>query len=155
MFSARTIIGIAAGSAIIAISAASMVMDMTQGPLEVSETYDAGQGTTYSITGDGGASHSMSVTAERFQMELASPGGGFSIPSTEFAGSHHVEWTHQESGRTLISLQNTGAGQMVVEATLTTSTDPILFAYRLVVITTGIIIIGFSLGFSLKKPRGF
>lgn len=155
MFSARTIIGIVIGAAIIGISSTSWIMDMSQGPLVISEEYGLGESTTYSITGDEGSAHSMTIRAEKFQLEMESPGDGFAIPRTEFANSHSIDWTHQETGRTLIYVQNTGGNTMSIDATLEVSSDPIWLAYRLVVITTGVIIIGFSLGFSFKKPRGF
>lgn len=155
MFTTRTIIGIVAGAVIIGISLASLISDLTGGPLVISEEYDLGETASYSITGDEGATHSMTITADRFQLKLESPGEGFSMPATEFEGSHSIQWVHQQSGRTLIQIQNIGDGMMSVDATLEITEDPIWLAYRLVVITTGVIIIGLSLGFSVRKPKGF
>lgn len=155
MFTARTIIGIIVGAVIIGISLTSMVLDLTGGPLVISEEYGMGETASYSITGDEGASHSMTITADKFQLRLESPGEGFSVPATEFENSHSMEWIHQQSGRTLIQIQNIGEDTMSIDATLEISEDPVWFAYRLVVITTGVIIIGLSLGFSVRKPKGF
>ena len=44
---------------------------------------------------------------------------------------------------------------MTVEATLNVTTDPILFSYHFIVIISGMIIIGFSMGFTIRKPKGF
>ncbi len=155
MFSTRTIIGIAVGAVIVGVPLVSLVVDLTGGPLVISEEYGIGETASYSITGDEGATHSMTITADRFQLKLESPGEGFSIPSSEFEDFHSMEWVHQESGRTLIQIQNIGEDVMNIDATLEISEDPLWFAYRLVVITTGVIIIGLSLGFSVRKPRGF
>ena len=156
MLTSRTVIGIVAGAVIIGLGSASMVLDLTRGPLEVTETFGPGEATSYQISGDAGAAHSILVTAERFELELTGPGeGGPTVPRTEFAGEFAIEWTHQETGRTLISLQNTGGDQMVVDGVFEISGDPIVFAYHIVVITSGVVIIGFSLAFSLRKPRGF
>lgn len=155
MFTIRTIIGIIVGAAIIGISLSSLILDLTGGPLMISEEYDIGETASYSITGDEGATHSMTIMADKFQLKLESPGEGFSVPTTEFEGSYSTEWVHQQSGRTLIQIQNIGEGTMTIDATLEIAEDPVWFAYRLVVITTGVIIIGLSLGFSVRKPRGF
>ena len=156
MLTSRTVIGIIAGAAIIGLASASIVLDLTRGPLEVSETFGPGESTAYQISGDAGAAHAIQVTAERFELELTGPGeGGPAVPRTEFIGEFAIEWTHQETGRTLISVHNTGGGQMVVDGIFEISGDPIVFAYHIVVITSGIVIIGFSLAFSLRKPRGF
>lgn len=155
MITSRTVIGIVAGAAIIGLGVASLVAELAGEPLQITETFEVGEVTSYQITGDAGAVHAITVTAERFEMELASPGDGLVIPRTEFAGQHHQEWSHQEAGRTTIRLQNTGGTEMVVEGSFSVSTDPIFFAYHIVVITSGVVIIGFSLVFSLRKPRGF
>lgn len=155
MFSTRTIIGIAVGAVIVGVPIVSLVVDLTGGPLVISEEYDIGETASYSITGDEGATHSMTITADRFKLRLESPGEGFSVPSSEFEDVHSMEWVHQESGRTRILIQNIGEDVMNIDATLEISEDPLWFAYRLVVITTGVIIIGLSLGFSVRKPRGF
>ena len=155
MLTGRTVIGLVAGAAIIGLASASMILDLTRGPLDVTEAFEPGEFTSYQITGDEGATHRITVTAERFEMELTGPGNDALIPRTEFAGEFSTEWTHQENGRTLISIQNRGGDQMVVSGSFETAGDPLVFAYHLVVITSGVVIIGFSMAFSLRKPRGF
>ena len=56
---------------------------------------------------------------------------------------------------TRIKIQNTGSTELNVLATLNVTSDPILFTYHLIVITSGVVIIGFSMGFTLRKPKGF
>ena len=156
MLTSRTVIGIVVGAAIIGIASASMVLDLTRGPLAIEETFNQGESTTYRINGDAGASHSIQVTAERFELELNAPGeDGQSIPRSEFVQEFAIGWTHQESGDTRIFIQNTGGDQMRVSGLFEVSGDPIFFIYHIMVITTGVVIIGFSLTFSIRKPRGF
>ena len=156
MLTSRTVIGVIAGAVIIGLASASIILDLTRGPLEVTETFGQGESTAYQISGDAGAAHSIRVTAERFDLELTGPGeGGPAVPRTEFTGEFAIEWTHQETGRTIISVQNTGGGQMVVDGVFEISSDPLVFAYHIVVVTSGVVIIGFSLAFSFRKPRGF
>jgi hypothetical protein len=66
-----------------------------------------------------------------------------------------LDWTHLKNGVTVINLQNTGSSELKVDATLQVTVDPILFTYHIVVITSGMVIIGFSMGFTLRKPKGF
>jgi len=42
-----------------------------------------------------------------------------------------------------------------ITGTLTRSSDPIWFTYDLMVIISGMVILGFSTGFTLRKPKGF
>lgn len=155
MLTRRTIIGIIAGAAIIGLATASTIIDLTGGPLNVTETYGPGEPTAYQISGDAGATHTIRIIGERFEMEMTPPGGDTTIPRTEFADEHTVQWTQKEAGRTHISVQNTGGDDITIHGTFDIALDPIRFAYHLVVITSGVVIIGFSLAFSIRKPRGF
>ena len=154
MMTSRTIIGIAVGAAIIGIASTSMVIDLTRESLDITESYGPGEGTAYQISGDVGATHHITVTAERFEIQMTGPQDVI-VPPTEFAGEFSREWTHQEAGRTIISVQNRGGDEMVITGIFETAVDPIFIAYHTVVITSGVVIIGFSMAFSLRKPRGF
>lgn len=155
MFTKRTAIGIAAGSIIIAIGIVALITEFTGGPLDVNETFDVGEATNYQITGNEGSHHQMTIKGEKFSLALQSPGDGLQIPKTSYNEQVVLDWIHAQDGKTIINLQNTGNSELVVDATLEIATDPIMFAYHFVVITSGVIIIGFSLGFSLRKPKGF
>lgn len=155
MISRLTIIGMVAGGIIIALAASSLAVDLTEGPLELNESFMSGETTSYQIDGEEGAVHTITVTAERFTMGLRSPGGQTVMPVTEYRDAHTVTWAHEQAGRTHIELHNTGKDTMHVSGSLSVPLDPIIFAYHLVVITAGVVIIGFSMALSLRKPRGF
>lgn len=155
MVTVRTAIGIAVGSIIIGLATASMILDLTRGPLEITEGVDVGMSTTYQINGDVGSNHTITVTGDRFQMELRYPDEQPDTPRTEHQDSHTVEWTQTLAGRTHIIIQNVGSDTLTVDGVFSVATDPIFLAYHVVVITSGVVIIGFSLVFSLRKPRGF
>lgn len=155
MLTKRTAIGIGVGSIIIAIGIVALIFEITGGPLEVHETFDVGESTTYTITGDAHSQHVMTIIGEKFNLSLSSPGDGLQIDKTAHTEEVTLDWVHLKDGKTIINLQNTGNSEMVVDATLEVSTNTILFAYHFIVITSGVIIIGFSLGFSIRKPKGF
>ncbi len=155
MFTRRTIIGIIVGAAIIGIGAAALVASIGTQTLNIEETIEVGESLPYNINGPDGSSQHMYITGEKFDLELSSPADGLQIPLNSYKDELTLDWTHMASGITDIRIQNTGSTVLDVRATLNVATDPILFAYHFVVITAGVIIIGFSLGFSVRKPRGF
>ena len=61
------------------------------------------------------------------------------------------QWTDAKSGEKKYSTYT----ELTITGTLIRSTDPIMITYDLMVITAGMVIIGFSMGFTLRKPKGF
>ena len=155
MLSKRTIIGIIVGSAIIGIGIYSLISDIGLHTIPVNETFAVGESTSYQITANKNAVQHMMITGEKFDLKLSSPGDGLQIPKTSYSKETTLDWTHLKDGITVINLQNTGSSELKVEAILQITTDPILFTYHIIVITSGMVIIGFSMGFTLRKPKGF
>ena len=155
MLSKRTIIGIIVGSAIIAIGIYSLISDIGLQTIQVNETFAVGEPTSYQITANEHAQQHMEITGEKFDLKLSSPGDGLQIPKTSYIKEVTLDWTHLKDGITVINLQNTGSSELKVEATLEVTSDPILFPFHVMVIISGMIIIGFSMGFTLRKPKGF
>lgn len=155
MLANRTIIGIIVGAVIIGIGAFSLVTGLGFQTIDVDETFDVGESTSYQISANKGAQQEMTVIAEKFDLKLSSPGGDPEIPLTSFSKEQTFSWAHLEDGVTRIQIQNTGSSPMHIQATLNITPDPILFTYHLIVIISGIVIIGFSMGFTLRKPKGF
>ncbi|MDO8641575.1 MAG: hypothetical protein Q7R33_08585 [Nitrosarchaeum sp.] len=155
MLSKRTIIGIIVGSAIIAIGIYSLISDIGFHTIQVNETFAVGESTSYQIHANEHAKQHMKITGEKFDLKLSSPGDGLQIPKTSHTKEVTLDWTHLKDGVTVIHLQNTGSSELKVEATLEVTSDPILFPFHMMVIISGMIIIGFSMGFTLRKPKGF
>jgi hypothetical protein len=155
MLSKRTIIGIIVGGAIIGIGVYSLIAGIGLQTVQVNETFPVGKSTSYQITATKHAVEHMKITGDKFDLNLSSPGDGLQIPTTSHSKEVTLDWTFLADGVTVIHLQNTGSSDLKVEATLQVSTDPILFTYHIVVITSGMVIIGFSMGFTLRKPKGF
>lgn len=155
MLSKRTVIGIIVGSTIIGIGSYSLVSDVGLHTIEVHETFAVGESTSYQISANEHAAQHMVITGDKFDIKLSSPGDGLQIPKTSHTKEVTLDWIHLKDGQTIINLQNTGASELKVDAKLQVTTDPILFTYHIVVITSGMVIIGFSMGFTLRKPKGF
>lgn len=155
MLATRTIIGFIVGSVIIGLGAYSLVTSLGFYTIPVDDIVDIGQSTSYQINANKGAVQQMTVTGEKFDLKLSSPGGDPEIPLTTYTKEAKLNWAHLEDGVTRIQIQNTGSSELHVVATLNVTSDPILFTYHFIVIISGIIIIGFSMGFTLRKPKGF
>ncbi|MEK6821912.1 MAG: hypothetical protein AABX67_01690 [Thermoproteota archaeon] len=155
MLSKRTIIGIIVGSAIIGIGVYSLISDIGLQTIQVNETFAVGESTSYQINANEHATQHMKITGDKFDLKLSSPGDGLQIPKTSHIKEVTLDWTHLKDGITVINLQNTGSSELKVEATLEVTSDPILFPFHMMVIISGMIIIGFSMGFTLRKPKGF
>ena len=155
MLNKRTVIGISVGSAIIAIGLYSLVISLGIQTVKVNETFRVGESTSYQFTAPIHSKQFLNVTANSFNLTLASPRGGLQIPEQAYKNNLSLEWVHLEDGKSHVTIKNTGDSELRIIGTLQALTDPIQITYHFVVITAGVIIIGFSAGFSIRKPRGF
>ncbi len=155
MMSKRTIIGLVVGSAIIAIGGISLVSHV--GLITINENYVVGVGdsTVYIIPAPAHTEQNMRIVGNTFDLKLESPDGGLIIPKTSYKDELDLDWTHMADGETKIQIQNTGNKELEITGVLVRSSDPIWFTYDLMVIISGMVIIGFSMGFTLRKPKGF
>ena len=75
--------------------------------------------------------------------------------SDEFKDKANFSWTSTTAGQTIISIQNTGDSEFTESYKFELARDPLFFTYSILVIIAGVVVIGFSAGFSAKKPKGF
>jgi hypothetical protein len=155
VLSKRTIIGIVVGSAIIAIGSYALITSFGLQTVNVDDTYQIGESTTYSFSAPKGTKNYLNITADSFEVYLKSPPGGIQIRDEKFKRELTVEWIHLEDGESKLRINNTGASKLNVSGYVTTLTDPIVITFHLLVIISGVVIMGFSAGFSVRKPRGF
>jgi hypothetical protein len=151
----RTAIGIGVGSVIIAIGLYSLVSSFGLQTTQVNETFGVGESTSYQFTAPIHAKQFLNVTGNSFNLSLASPRGGLQVPEQGYKNNLSLEWVHLVDGKSHVVIKNTGDSELSISGTLQFLTDPIQTTYHIVVITAGVIIIGFSAGFSIRKPRGF
>ena len=156
MLSKRTIIGLIIGTAIMGIGGASLFLHI--GTITINENYvvEVGDSTFYTIPAPNHTPQHMMITGDAFDLKLESPGTGLQIPNmTSYKNELTLDWVHVEDGETKIMIQNTGNAELEITGVLIRSSDPIWFTYDLMVIISGMVIIGFSMGFTLRKPKGF
>ncbi len=157
MLAKRTIIGLVIGSAIIALGAYSLLSNI--GPtIAVNEHFvvEVGDPIFFTIPAPNHSPQHMEITGDTFDLRLESPSTGLQIPNmTSYKNELKLDWTHLEDGETIIHIQNTGNSELEITGVLIRSSDPIWFTFDLMVIISGMVIIGFSMGFTLRKPKGF
>jgi len=155
VLSTRTIIGIVVGSVIIAIGSYALVTSFGLTTVNLDDTFQVGESTSYSFSAPEGSKHYLNITADSFEVFLRSPSGGLQIKDEQFKRELTFEWVHLEDGESRLKVNNTGNSELNIKGYLTILTDPIQITYHLLVIISGVVIIGFSAGFSIRKPRGF
>ncbi len=156
MLSKRSIIGLIAGIAIIAIGGASLILHI--GTITINENYvvEVGDSAFYTIPAPNHTPQHMMITGDAFDLKLTSPSTGLQIPNTtSYKNELTLDWVHVADGETKIQIQNTGNTELEITGVLIRSSDPIWFTFDLMVIISGMVIIGFSMGFTLRKPKGF
>jgi len=151
----RTVIGIGVGSVIIALGLASLVIHIGIQTIEVDETFGVAEFTSYRLTAPKHTPQTMKITGDAFDVKLESPADGLQVPLTPHKKEVTFDWIHLADGDTRIEIQNTANSDLRVEATFQVTTDPILITYDIMVTIAGVVVIGFSLNFSIRKPRGF
>ena len=155
MLSKRTMIGMIVGGAIIAIGGYSLFTHIGTITIHEDYTLNVGDSIPYTIPAPAHTPQQMKVVGDSFDLKLQSPGDGLQIPNTSHKNEVNLVWTHLIDGETKILIQNTGNTELSITGELIRSSDPIWFTFDLMVVTSGVVIIGFSMGFTLRKPKGF
>jgi len=156
MLNKFTIIGIIIGSVILILGAASMIGSLST-PNEIQEdsaTFGVGDLDKINFTAPENSSQSLTVTGDSFDIKIITPDSNNDVDAS-FKDKASFSWISTTSGQTIITIQNTGDSEFTEDYKFELARDPLFFTYSILVIIAGIVIIGFSAGFSAKKPKGF
>ena len=156
MLAARTIIGLVVGSLVIGLGAFALVNSLAP-TISMNENFviSPGDSEFFTIPAPKDAPQYMMIIGDSFDLKLTSPGDGLNISNTSYKKELVLDWTHTENGQTIIVIQNTGASELEITANTNQTPDPFGITFDFMVITSGVVILGFSLGFTLRKPKGF
>ncbi len=156
LLSKRSIIGLIIGVGIIILGGASLILHIGLYTDDFQDVVEVGAPARYTIPAPNHTPQSMIITGDTFDLKLESPGDGLQIPNmTSYKDELKLDWVHLEDGETTINIQNTGNTELEITGVITTSYKPEIFTLDLMVIITGMVIIGFSMGFTLRRPKGF
>ncbi len=156
MLATRTIIGLVVGSLVIGLGAFALVNSLAP-TISMNENFiiSPGDSEFFTIPAPKDAPQYMMIIGDSFDLKLTSPGDGLNISNTSYKKELVLDWTHTENGQTIIVIQNTGASELEITANTNQTPDPFGITFDFMVITSGVVILGFSLGFTLRKPKGF
>ena len=156
MLSKFTIIGLIIGSIISLLGAASMV-DSFANPDEIqntNETFGIGDSDKIRFNAPENSFQTITITGDSFDLKIITPDESNNV-NKSVKGKIPLSWTNLTPGENTIQIQNTGNSEFQVSGTFELERDPLFFTYSILVIVAGIVIIGFSAGFSVRKPKGF
>ncbi len=154
MFNKMTGIGIGVGAVIVAIGLYALISSIGLQTVTVDEKIKIGDSTTYQFLAPKSSRQNLKVTGDSFHVKLETPADGIQ-KDEDFKNEITFDWYVLAEGTNRIAIQNTGQSELSVVGTFEKNTDPILFTYHIMVLTAGVVIIGFSAGFSIRKPKGF
>ncbi len=156
MLNKFTIIGLIIGSAISLLGVSSMI-DSLSNPNEVqedSQIFGIGEMDKIQFNAPENSSQKITITGDSFDVKISTPNSENNVDES-FKEKANLSWTSISSGETIIIIQNTGESEFTEDYRFELERDPLFFTYSILVIIAGIVIIGFSAGFSAKKPKGF
>ncbi len=156
MLNKYTIIGLVAGCIISGIGVSSFT-DSLLTPIEKMEFNDIfqpGEKTTFPFSAPKDSKHYLAIEGDSFIVKVKSPDSD-EIINQNFKNEADLSWISTVEGENIIFIENTGKTELIANGTLEKSRDPLFLTYHILVIIAGIVIIGFSAGFSVRKPRGF
>ena len=156
MLNKYTVIGIIVGGIIIALGVASMIDSLTN-PNEIIQTNDTfgiGDSDIIRFNAPANSFQTLIITGDTFDVKIFTPDEKNNI-SNSYKDEATFSWTNTVYGENVIQIQNTGKSEFNISGTFELSRDPLFFTYHILVIIAGVVIIGLSAAFTVRKPRGF
>ena len=156
MLNKYTIIGLIVGCIISGLGVASMI-DFLVNPIDImdfDDNFGVGESTTFVFQAPENSFQEFVITGNSFDVKVYTPDNEIKFDDS-YKDRVDISWTNTISGENVIKIQNTGNSELNAKGTLEKLRDPLFLTYHILVIIAGIVVIGFSAAFSVRKPRGF
>ena len=156
MLNKYTIVGLIAGGIISGLGVISMI-DFLANPVDVMEFDDdfgVGESTIFSFQAPENSFQTLTIIGDTFDVKILTTDEKNNIDNS-YNDKETFSWTNTISGENVIQIQNTGKSEFNISGTFELSRDPLFLTYHILVIIAGIVVIGFSAAFTVRKPRGF
>jgi len=156
MLNKYTIIGLIVGCIISGLGVASMI-DFLVNPIDImdfDDNFGVGESTTFVFQAQDNSFQKFVITGNAFDVKVYTPDNEVKFDDS-YKDRVDISWTNTISGENVIKIQNTGNSELNAKGTLEKSRDPLFLTYHILVIIAGIVVIGFSAAFTVRKPRGF
>ncbi len=82
----------------------------------LSEKLDSGEKTIFEFLGPTNSQNFITITGEKFRVNMQSPEGGLQIKDEQFKKELTVEWVHLREGISRIEIENTGNTELQIDA---------------------------------------
>ena len=156
MLNKYTIIGLIVGCIISGLGTVSMI-DSLVNPIETIQTNDTfgiGDSDKIRFNAPANSFQTLTITGDTFDVKILTADEKNNIDNS-YKYKETFSWTNMVSGENVIQIQNTGKSEFNISGTFEVSQDPLFLTYHILVIIAGIVVIGFSAAFTVRKPRGF
>jgi len=156
MLNKYTIVGLIAGGIISGLGVISMI-DFLANPVDVmdfDDDFGVGESTIFSFQAPENSFQKLMITGSSFDVKVSIPDNVVKFDNS-YKNKADISWVNTIVGENVIKIQNTGDSELNAKGTLEKSRDPLFLTYHILVIIAGIVVIGFSAAFTVRKPRGF
>ena len=156
MLNKYTVIGLIVGCVISGLGVMSMV-DFLVNPIDVmdfDDDFGVGESTTFVFQAPENSLQKMVITGSSFDVKVSTPDNVAKFDNS-YKNEADISWVNTISGENVIKIQNIGQSELNAKGILEKSRDPLFLTYHILVIIAGIVVIGFSAAFTVRKPRGF
>ena len=156
MLNKYPIIGLIVGCIISGLGTASMI-DSFVNPIEsiqTNDTFGIGGSDKIRFNAPANSFQTLIIIGDTFDVKILTTDEKNNIDNS-YRDKETFSWTNMVSGENIIQIQNTGKSEFNISGTFEVSKDPLFLTYHILVIIAGIVVIGFSAAFTVRKPRGF
>ena len=156
MLNKYTMVGLVVGCIISGLGVASMI-DFLANPIDTmdfDDNFGVGESTTFVFQASENSFQKLMITGSSFDVKVSIPDNAAKFDNS-YKNTADLSWVNTISGENIIKIQNTGNSELSAKGTLEKSRDPLFLTYHILVIIAGIVVIGFSAAFTVRKPRGF
>ena len=122
--------------------------------MDFDDGFGIGESTTFVFQAPENSLQKIVITGNSFDVKISIPDNVAKFDSS-YKNKADLSWINTVAGENIIKIQNTGQSELNAKGALEKSRDPLFLTYHLLVIIAGIVVIGFSAAFTVRKPRGF
>jgi len=133
------------------------MIDFLANPVDVmdfDDDFGVGESTIFSFQAPENSFQTLTIIGDTFDVKILTSDEKNNIDNS-YKNKADISWVNTIAGENVIKIQNTGNSELNAKGTLEKSRDPLFLTYHILVIIAGIVVIGFSAAFTVRKPRGF
>jgi len=154
MLTKRSLIGIGIGSVAVVLGSFFLLQTIMSNSHDVNDIVDIGKSDIFSFDAQKHYHEFLNVTGSSFYVKIKTPKDGLQVDN-DFKNLVSFDWYSLDDGKHFINITNTGGSILHVTGKLQAVTNPLIFTSHLIVISSGVLIIGISAAFSIRRPKGF